>query len=422
MPAPLAAAAAAAAAAPAPAFDAAAVRALAPREQGAVEPYAPVVGRQAWLASDFSGPEDWTIQLSPQHIAELEAAIAAVLATGRVRADGNNLEGLSSVTEADAAAHLPTLAPLLRAARAEVLSGRGFALLRRLPVERWSREQALVAYWILGHHWGVPMEQNERRHVIGHVKDVGVDPYLSNPNTRIYMTRAAQPWHVDSSDLVALLCLAEAKEGGNSGWASSMAIINTIREEAPELLPVLAGPWFLDRKGEVGPGEAPVFHMPILMYHQGHALVALHDSYYQLASDKWGGPAELSPLQLRALEKFREVADRPGVAIRTRLAPGDVQLLNNHTQIHMRSAYRDWEGEDGAQRHLLRLWLAVPPPDAVPLPDCFKHLWKRFAGPHRGLTRGANGRWAFPEGQRAPLEAEVGQAHIPEAASLPRAR
>jgi hypothetical protein len=71
--------------------------------------------------------------------------------------------------------------------------------------------------------------------------------------------------------------------------------------------------------------------------------VALHDSYYQLAEAKWGGPAALTQQQLRALEKFREVADRPGVAIRTRLAPGDVQLLNNNTQIHMRSAYRDWE-------------------------------------------------------------------------------
>jgi hypothetical protein len=83
------------------------------------------------------------------------------------------------------------------------------------------------------------------------------------------MTRAAQPWHVDSSDYVALLCLAEAKEGGDSAWASSGAILNIIREESPELLPVLAGPWMLDRKGEAaGAGEGPVFEMPILHYHQ----------------------------------------------------------------------------------------------------------------------------------------------------------
>lgn len=47
-------------------------------------------------------------------------------------------------------------------------------------------------------------------------QDVGVDPEAQNPNTRIYMTRAAQPWHVDSCDVVALLCLAEAQVG--FGW------------------------------------------------------------------------------------------------------------------------------------------------------------------------------------------------------------
>jgi hypothetical protein len=35
----------------------------------------------------------------------------------------------------------------------QVLRGRGFALLRGLPVERWSRQQTLIAYWGIGLHW-----------------------------------------------------------------------------------------------------------------------------------------------------------------------------------------------------------------------------------------------------------------------------
>ncbi len=42
---------------------------------------------------------------------------------------------------------LPTLGPLLAEVLAEVLKGRGFALLRGLPVDRWSRKETLVAYW-----------------------------------------------------------------------------------------------------------------------------------------------------------------------------------------------------------------------------------------------------------------------------------
>ena len=48
---------------------------------------------------------------------------------------------------------LPTLGPLLRDVGREVHTGRGFALLRRLPVERWSREEVLVAYWGMALHW-----------------------------------------------------------------------------------------------------------------------------------------------------------------------------------------------------------------------------------------------------------------------------
>lgn len=48
---------------------------------------------------------------------------------------------------------LPTLGPLLHSLQQEVLRGRGFALLRGLPVEEWSRTEAVVAWWGIGLHW-----------------------------------------------------------------------------------------------------------------------------------------------------------------------------------------------------------------------------------------------------------------------------
>jgi hypothetical protein len=44
--------------------------------------------------------------------------------------------------------------------------------------------------------------QNEKAHLIGHVKDVGIDSKHDNPATRIYLTSVAQPWHVDGVDVV----------------------------------------------------------------------------------------------------------------------------------------------------------------------------------------------------------------------------
>jgi len=49
---------------------------------------------------------------------------------------------------------LPTLGPILEAVGEDVKHGRGFGVLRGLPVERWTRVQSLVAYWGIGLYWG----------------------------------------------------------------------------------------------------------------------------------------------------------------------------------------------------------------------------------------------------------------------------
>lgn len=40
-----------------------------------------------------------------------------------------------------------------------------------------------------------------------------------------------------------------------------------------------------------------------------------------------------------------------------RLRRGDIQVLNNYTNLHARSTYKDGSGP-GEQRHLFRLWIS----------------------------------------------------------------
>ena len=91
---------------------------------------------------------------------------------------------------------------------------------RGVPVERYSSRETAIAYWGIGLYWGRAVSNNKKGHLIGHIKDIGHDP--SNPLTRLYATSAAQPYHNDSSDVVTLLCLRNAKEGGLSSWSSSI--------------------------------------------------------------------------------------------------------------------------------------------------------------------------------------------------------
>ena len=67
---------------------------------------------------------EWTYRLSPPEIVEIETAVMTVLARGLDLAD---------IRREDFP--LPTLGPVLDRLRTEVLDGRGFALLRGMPVE-----------------------------------------------------------------------------------------------------------------------------------------------------------------------------------------------------------------------------------------------------------------------------------------------
>jgi hypothetical protein len=94
-----------------------------------------------------------------------------------------------------------------------LIHGRGFALIRGLPVTKWSTWEIAAAYYGIGTYLGDAVSQNAKGHVLGHVKDIGGDP--KDPKTRLYTTRLAQPYHVDSCDIVGLLCLKQAMEGGH---------------------------------------------------------------------------------------------------------------------------------------------------------------------------------------------------------------
>src|SRR6266446_2681135 len=84
-----------------------------------------IEGPSAWIGADMRGREaEWSYRLSPAEIAEIETAVQAVQARGL---------DIAEIRREDFP--LPTLGPVLDRLRAEVLYGRGFALLRGLPVE-----------------------------------------------------------------------------------------------------------------------------------------------------------------------------------------------------------------------------------------------------------------------------------------------
>lgn len=340
-------------------------------------------GPAAWYGPEIIKRTDWQMPLDPAEIDEVETATKALASR---EAD------IASITAGDFP--LPTLGPRLRARVAdEVLNGRGFLLLRGLPVERWTIREAATAFYGLGAHLGSARSQNGKGHVLGHVKDLGLAS--NDPNVRIYQTHERQTFHTDSCDIVGLLCLKTAKSGGLSALVSSTTIFNEMRRRRPDLLKLLFEPAPTDRRGEVPEGQKPYFEIPPFNWYQGH-LTAIYQRQYIDSAQRFADAPRLSPDYVEALDLFDSLTNDPALNMFMEFKPGDVQLVHNHTMLHDRTDFEDWE-EPEKRRHLLRLWLAAD--QARPLPPVFSQRYGSVEIGNRGgiIVRGTK--------LHAPLEA-----------------
>lgn len=331
-------------------------------------------GAAAWYGPEIAKRDDWMMPLSAAEVAEVEAATRALVAR-----------------DADIAVlkpqdfPLPTLGARLRArVDDEVLNGRGFLLLRGLPVERWSIRESATAFFGLGAHLGSARSQNGKGHVLGHVQDLGLD--VNDPNVRIYQTHERQTYHTDSCDIVGLLCLKTAKSGGLSALVSSTTIFNEMRRRRPDLLELLFQPIATDRRGEVPEGQKPYFEIPVFNWHQGY-LTAIYQRQYIDSAQRFPDAPRHTPELIEALDLFDSLANDPALNTFMEFKPGDVQLVHNHTMLHDRTGFEDWP-EPERRRHLLRLWLAADA--ARPLPDIFAQRYGSVTIGDRGgiIVRG----------------------------------
>jgi Taurine catabolism dioxygenase TauD, TfdA family len=285
---------------------------------------------------------------------------------------------------------LPTLKRRLSGIIHEVLEGRGFALLRGLPVERWGRRFSAIAFLGLGLHWGSLRSQNRHGHVLGHVRDAGLSS--QDPNVRVYQTRERQNYHTDSCDVVGLLCLHPARSGGLSSLVSSVTIFNEMRSRRPDLAQVLFERIETDRRGEVPARQRPFFCIPVFNWHAGLLSIIYNRTYIESARRLPDVPP-LTAEQVDALDLFTNLANDPALNFGMELQAGDIQLVHNHTLLHDRTAFEDWP-EPERKRHLLRLWLA--PENARPLPPVFAERYGSVVPGQRGGILVPGTRYTIP--------------------------
>ncbi|MCU0669340.1 MAG: TauD/TfdA family dioxygenase [Myxococcota bacterium] len=258
----------------------------------------PIDAACAWRGADLVTRTDWIEELAPDEIEELDEARAAVRARGL---------GLAAVGRAEFP--LPALAERIASWSRELADGRGFLLVRGLPVERWGDDDSALVYWGIGQHLGEPGAQST------------------------------------------------ARSGGVSRIVSSVSVYDELLRRRPDLVDRLYEPFALDTRDEQGETQRPFLPIPPCRFANGRLRTFWHGDYFRSALRHPEVP-RWTPREAELVALYEEIASDPDLVLEMQFQPGDVQLISNHTTLHARSAYDDWP-EPARRRHLLRLWLSL---------------------------------------------------------------
>jgi hypothetical protein len=296
----------------------------------------------------WQGPEvadgAFVVKLTPEVMAELEHVVAE-----------QNKAPVPTIVLEPQHFRLDVTTELMAGVKRQLDDGLGFVILDRLPVDRWSKERLIDAYWLLGSLIEPPVAQEWSGKMI---YDVRYDGQGYTADTRTALTPEALDMHNDSSmgeapaNYLSLLCLQTAREGGKSSLSSAYAAHDYFREKHPDLLPRLYQPFYRDQQEYQAPDA---------------------ENWYPIFANEGGGLRirfNIRPIR-RGYQKTGRILDNEGAEAVSLLNDflsdprhrhdfwmerGQIQILNNRIVVHGRTPYVDFD-EPEERRHLVRLWL-----------------------------------------------------------------
>ncbi len=308
----------------------------------------PVAERSAWIGADMTKDDSWIYRLNAREAGEIESAFTKVAGLSKGHAD---------VTQRDFP--LDTFGRLVTAMRDQIEDGRGVTLLKGVPIGGKTVEQLELLYAGITAHIGTSVAQDTEGTLIGRVEDRGnnyQDITVRGTNTNAQLTP-----HCDSADILALLCVRQAKSGGVNTLASSMAIYNEILARHEEFLEPLYNGFHYNIRGNGPPvryRDITSHRVPVYSYYSGKLSCRFNQKAI-LTSEQLPGAPPLSQLEKDAVNEVARLSMQPELSFEVLLEPGDLLLLSNYSVFHNRDAFVDWD-EPARKRLLLRKWINIP--------------------------------------------------------------
>jgi len=305
-----------------------------------------ITDARGWIGRDLT-QADWTIPLPAEALTELREVLQQL-----------RHAPLDTLLLDPADFALDACRAVMARVRAQLATGIMFAVLDRLPMDEMNRAEATQLYWLLAGLVARPVAQKLNGQMFFDVRDTGAK-LKPGSGIRPTVTNVDLTYHNDNSyndtppEVVALLCLHPAMQGGISRVVSVYSVHNALLQDHPGLLRRLYQPVWYDRHAEHLAGEANAFSAPVFEYtdvlNTRLALSEIHAGY-ALAG---GGPdAETK----QALAAVQSVFNRPELRAELELEAGQIQFVNNRATGHARTEFEDFP-EPERKRHLVRLWL-----------------------------------------------------------------
>ena len=304
-----------------------------------MNPQLPLVNdATAWKGADYANDTSWIYTLSAAQVEELAAAAGQCVRRGL---------SVTDITAGDFP--LKSMAPVIAGWAGEINHGRGFVLVKGLPRERFADDEVRAMFWGIGRHLGNPVSQNSYGDMLGDVYDEGVK---LGARVRGYRTNQLLRFHSDRCDMVGLLCVRQAREGGLSSLVSSTRVWNEVVQNRPEYVePLMNGYYYVsvEEGGEVVPRRVPVYSIE-------DGVVSCRILRNTIETARKMGYANYSELEEAALDHMDGLVNRDDLRLDMMLGAGDMQFINNYTTLHARTEFVDYP-EPERRRRMVRLWL-----------------------------------------------------------------
>jgi hypothetical protein len=234
----------------------------------------------------------------------------------------------------------------------EIMNGRGLVCFQGIPTVGHSIEEVEKMYWAIGTHLGTALSQNSLGMRMTRVQEERLADGSSA--ARGTKSRFDLAMHCDSADVVGLMCVRPAQQGGNTQFSSVLSVHNDLLEKRPDVLPILYKGFPHHRRGEQPDGQPNVTPYDIPIFCNVDGYISSYIAFGSIYAGCHAAGRKITDEEQEALDVLQEAMNR--LQFDMQWDAGDACFNNNLAMFHSRSEYVDWQ-DPAKGRLLLRYWI-----------------------------------------------------------------